>query len=275
MTSIDAHQHFWKYNPESHAWITDDMNSIRRDFQPEDLKPVLERNGLEASVVVQVDQTEDETMQLLAYADQHDFIAGVVGWVDLRDGNLESRLEHFSTFQKIRGFRHIVQGEKFGFLAQQSFVRGVRKLADFDYAYDLLLYHHQLPEAVVFAKQIPDTRIVIDHIAKPSIRTGDIAEWKKDITEIARHENICCKVSGMVTEARWPGWKYQDFVPYLDVVVEAFGTQRLIYGSDWPVCLVSASYDEQLSITRDYFQAFSPVEKSSIMGGNAKRFYKL
>jgi L-fuconolactonase len=272
---IDSHQHFWKYDSVRHSWISDDMRVIRKDFQPADLKPLLEKNHFEGCVAVQVDQTEDETLQLLSLSNQHEFIKGVVGWIDLRNANLSSRLEYFSSLKKLKGFRHIVQGEKPGFLAQNSFIRGVQMLNRYHFAYDLLVYHHQLPEALEFVRKIPDTKIVLDHLAKPSIATLDIHQWEKHMTAIAQLPNVYCKVSGMVTEAKWPGWKYQDFLPYLDVVMKAFGSKRLMYGSDWPVCLVAASYDQQLAIVQDYLSTVSESEKNMILGENAKRFYNL
>lgn len=273
--TIDAHQHFWKYDPGRHSWITDDMKAIRRDFQPEDLQPLLEMNDIEGCVVVQVDQTEDETLTLLSLANQHDFIKGVVGWIDLRNPNLDSRLQYFSSLKKLKGFRHIVQGEKPGFLLQRDFIDGVRQLARYDFSYDLLIYHHQLEEALDFVRQVPETRIVIDHLAKPSIATQNRKQWDIHMRAMAEAPNISCKVSGMVTEARWPGWKYEDFVPYLDGVMNAFGTGRLMYGSDWPVCLVAATYQEQLLIVKRYLQKLSSLEKNQIMGENAERFYNL
>lgn len=273
--TIDAHQHFWKYDPGRHSWITDDMKAIRRDFQPEDLQPLLEMNDIEGCVVVQVDQTEDETLALLSLANQHDFIKGVVGWIDLRNPNLDSRLQYFSSLKKLKGFRHIVQGEKPGFLLQRDFIEGVRQLARYDFSYDLLIYHHQLEEALEFVRQVPETRIVIDHLAKPSIATQNRKQWDIHMRAMAEAPNISCKVSGMVTEARWPGWKYEDFVPYLDGVMNAFGTGRLMYGSDWPVCLVAATYHEQLLIVKRYLQKFSALEKNQILGENAERFYNL
>lgn len=272
---IDAHHHFWKYEPSRHAWITDDMRAIRRDFQPGDLKPLLDKQHIEGSVVVQVDQTEDETLALLSLANQHDFIRGVVGWIDLRNENLHSRLEYFSSLKKLKGFRHIVQGEQPGFLRQPEFIKGVRQLADYHFTYDLLIYHHQMEEAVAFVRQVPNTPIVIDHIAKPSIATGERRQWETQMRELAAFSNVCCKVSGMVTEAKWSGWQYEDFVPYLEVVADAFGPRRLLYGSDWPVCLLAASYDEQFSIVRKYFNGFAASEKKAIFGENAKRFYNL
>ncbi|MGC1241600.1 MAG: amidohydrolase family protein [Chryseosolibacter sp.] len=272
---IDAHQHFWKYDATRHAWISDDMKAIRRDFQPGDLKPLLDKHGIAGCVAVQVDQTEDETRALLTLANQHNFIKGVVGWIDLRNANLESRLEYFSALKKLKGFRHIVQGEKPGFLSQPSFIAGVRRLHAHDFTYDLLVYHHQLEEAVAFVKQVPDTKIVVDHLAKPAIARQSIRDWEKQVRRLAAFPNICCKLSGIVTEATWPGWKYEDFVPYLDVVTDAFGADRLMYGSDWPVCLVAATYDQQLSIIQKYLAAFPESEKKQILGENAKRFYNL
>ncbi|MEX2233661.1 MAG: amidohydrolase family protein [Cyclobacteriaceae bacterium] len=275
MPNIDSHQHFWKYDAVRHSWINDDMKVIRRDFFPADLEPLLQRHNIDGSVVVQVDQTEDETLSLLALANQHDFIKGVVGWIDLRNLNLESRLEYFSSLKKLKGFRHIVQGEKPGFMSQPAFIGGVQKLPHYNFTYDLLLYHHQLGEALTFVKQLPKTKIVIDHLAKPSIATSDLKQWEVHMKAMAAFHNVYCKISGMVTEARRAEWRDEDFVPYLDVVIQAFGTNRVMYGSDWPVCLVAASYDQQFSIVKEYLRTFSDPEKSNILGENAKRFYNL
>lgn len=272
---VDAHQHFWKYHPERHAWISDEMRAIRKDFQPLDLKPLLEKNEIEGCVVVQVDQTEDETLQLLALGNQYAFIKGVVGWIDLRNESLASRLEYFSKLKKLKGFRHIVQGEKPGFLLQPEFIRGVQLLERFGFTYDLLIYHHQLKEALTFLKHVPGTAIVVDHLAKPPIAVGEVDAWSARMKSVAQFPNVYCKVSGMVTEARWADWKYEDFLPYLDVAFNAFGTRRVMYGSDWPVCLLAASYDDQLSIVMQYIQNLSPAEKKDVLGGNAKRFYNL
>lgn len=251
------------------------MRVIRRDFQPLDLKPLLDKNNIDGCVVVQVDQTEDETLQLLSLANQYAFIKGVVGWIDLRNEDLASRLEYFATLNDLKGFRHIVQAEKPGFLLHPGFIKGVRMLQRFGFTYDLLIYHHQLDEALTFLKQVPDTAIVIDHLAKPPIASGDVNVWATRMKKAAQFPNVYCKVSGMVTEGRWPGWTYDHFVPYLDVVLEAFGVERLMYGSDWPVCLVAASYDAQFSIVKQYINRLSPAEKDGILGGNAKRFYNL
>lgn len=275
MPAIDAHQHFWKYSPVKDAWITDDMKIIQRDFLPNDLAPVLASNGIDGCVAVQADQSEEETRFLLSLADEHDFIKGVVGWGDLRADNLSERLTYFSKYKKLKGFRHIIQGEPAGFMSDRKFIQGVKKLADFNFTYDLLLYHHQLPEAIQFVQQLPEVKIVVDHLAKPSIRTGDIAAWKRDIASLAAFKNIHCKVSGMVTEADWKNWKANDFTPYLDVLFSAFGAERILYGSDWPVCLVAATYQQQLSIAQTYLSTFSEHEKTLVMGENARKFYNL
>jgi L-fuconolactonase len=272
---IDAHHHFWHYDAARHAWITDDMKAIRRDFLPGDLQPLLEQHDIDGSVVVQVDQTEDETLSLLSMSNHLDFIKGVVGWIDLRNPDVDSRLAYFSSLKKLKGFRHIVQAERPGFLLQPDFIKGVQRLARYGLTYDLLVYHYQLEDALEFVRRTPETKIVIDHLAKPSIATQDRKQWEIHMREMAELPNVYSKVSGMVTEARWQGWKYNDFVPYLDAVMNAFGTGRLMYGSDWPVCLVAASYEQQFSIIQQYLKAFSAAEKNQILGGNARRFYNL
>src|SRR5690606_29304471 len=271
MTMIDAHQHFWKYDPHRHDWINDDMRVIQKDFTPPDLAPLLAENGFEGCVLVQVDQTEEETRQLLAWADEFSFIRGVVGWIDLCDSALDRRLEHYAGRTKLKGFRHIIQGEQPGFMDRPELVRGVRKLHESGYTFDLLIYHHQLEEALRFVRQIPDTPIVVDHIAKPSIATGEIQEWERHIRAMAALPNVCCKVSGMVTEANWSSWRIDDFLPYLECVADAFGADRLMYGSDWPVCLVAATYGEQLNIVKQFCQRFSQEERNMILDRKSTR----
>ncbi len=272
---IDSHQHFWKFDSARHAWISDEMKIIRRDFLPVDLEPLLQKHDIEGCVAVQVDQTEDETLSLLALANQHPFIKGVVGWIDLANPNLESRLEYFTTLKKLKGFRHIVQGEKPGFLLQPAFIKGLKKLQRFNFTYDLLVYHHQLEDALAFLDQVSETRIVVDHLAKPAIKSREKALWQKHMTALSAYENVYCKVSGMVTEADMKNWKYEDLLPYLDIIFSVFGTNRLMYGSDWPVCLLAATYDQQFSVLQTYLKSFSESEKQLVLGENAKRFYNL
>jgi L-fuconolactonase len=251
------------------------MKRIQRDFLPRDLEPLLRKNQMHGCVAVQVDQTEEENFFLLDLAARHEFIKGVVGWIDLRAPDLDERLQYFSDHSKLKGFRHIVQGELKGFLSDPAFINGVKKLGVHNFTYDLLVYHHQLAEALAFVQQVPDVKIVVDHIAKPSIRTKEKTHWELNMAALATFQNVHCKLSGMVTEANWTNWDREDFEPFLDEVFEFFGTERLMYGSDWPVCLVAASYDDQFSIMNDYASRLTPSEKQKVFGDNAKRFYNL
>lgn len=273
---IDAHQHFWQYHPVKDAWITDDMKVIQEDFLPHHLQPVLQENGVDGCVAVQADQSETETGFLLDLAAQHSFIKGVVGWVDLRSDNLSERLEHFSSFKKLKGFRHIVQGEPDpAFILRTDFCKGIQALSKYDFTYDILLYPVQLPAVAAFVQQFPDQRLVIDHMAKPYCKTGDITEWETHMRAVAQHPHVYCKISGLVTEADWQNWEAAHFAPFLDVVLEAFGPERLMFGSDWPVCKLAASYTEVKGIVTDYISRLSATEKAGIMGENAIRFYGL
>ena len=273
--TIDAHQHFWHYNAKDYSWIDDSMRTIQRDFLPADLEPILKKNGFDGCVLVQVNQTEQENHDFLKFAVLYDFIKGVVGWVDLRAENLWEQLSYFKQFPKLKGFRHIVQGEPVGFMQQESFVKGIKKLVDFGYTYDILIYPKQLKDALHLVRECPDNKFVIDHIAKPDIKNKEISKWSNYMIEIAQHEHVFCKISGMVTEADWQKWKKEDFYIYLDWVLELFGTDRIMYGSDWPVCLVAGAYEDQLAIVQSYFAQLSKTEKDKLFGGNATRFYGL
>jgi L-fuconolactonase len=234
---IDAHQHFWQYDLNRDTWITDSMSALRRDFLPEDLRIELNRNQVDASIAVQTDSTEAETDFLLDLAEQHSFIAGVVGWIDLRGANLPARLEHYSRFAKLCGFRHIVQSEPDnGFLLRDDVVRGIGHLQQFGFTYDILIYPHQMRAALELMERLPRQHFIIDHIAKPRIRKTEIATqyangWASDLRAMASNPFAYCKVSGLVTEADWQAWHPDDFMPYLDVVFEAFGTDRILFGS--------------------------------------------
>ncbi|MHA4812300.1 amidohydrolase family protein [Flavitalea flava] len=276
-SKIDAHQHFWKFDPIRDSWIGPEMAVIQRDFLPDHLQPVLEAAGIEGCVVVQSDQSEDENDFQLAGAAKHNFIKGVVGWVDLQSPDVEERLAYYSRFPKMKGFRHVLQGEKDrALMLRPSFINGIRKLKKFGYTYDLLIYPDQLGYACELTAAHPDQLFVIDHIAKPYIKDNRITEeWKTAIRAFADQENVYCKISGMVTEADWTNWKPEDFRPYLDTVVEAFGTGRILFGSDWPVCLVAGSYEKVMQIVRDYFSSFSKEEQADFFGGNATGFYHL
>jgi L-fuconolactonase len=273
--TIDAHQHFWYYNEAVYAWIDESMQAIRRDFLPADLEPILKKNGFDGCVLVQVNQSEQENHDFLKFTSLYDFIKGVVGWIDLRAENLEEKLTYFSQFDKLKGFRHIVQGEPVGFMQQESFIRGIKKLGEFGYTYDILIYPKQLKDALHLVRECPANKFVIDHIAKPDIKHQEISKWSNYMKEIARYEHVFCKVSGMVTEADWYKWKKEDFYIYLDCILEFFGVDRIMYGSDWPVCLVAGAYEEQLSIVQSYFEKLSTTEKNKLFGDNATRFYGL
>lgn len=252
------------------------MKVIQRDFLPSDLLPILQANKIDGCVSVQADQIEEETNFLLELSDNQDFIKAVVGWVDLRADNIFERLEHYSQFKKLKGFRHIVQGENDSeFMLRPQFKNGIAELGMYDFTYDILIYHHQLEQANQFVKLFPEQKFVLDHIAKPDIKSGEYALWQTNIKKLALHQNVYCKISGMVTEGEWKDWKISDFKIYLDTVVKAFGTDRLMYGSDFPVCLLAATYEEQLNIVQAYFSEFTTLEKKKIMGENAVKFYGL
>lgn len=273
---IDAHQHFWRYNPDRHGWITDEMAAIRRDFLPKELEQLYRHNDIDGCVAVQVDQVESENEFFLAFSRKYPFIKGIVGWVDLQNANIKERLEHYSSEKTMKGFRHIVQGESDpNFLLGQDFCRGVALLNAYNFTYDILVYHYQLVQVEPFIAKFPNQPFIIDHIAKPAIAKHEIAQWEKYMRAIARHENVYCKLSGMVTEADIRNWTYDDLAPYLDVVLDCFGPARLVYGSDWPVCLVAATYEEQFGVVQKAIEKLSPTEKKKILGENAIRFYHL
>lgn len=276
MQKIDAHQHFWHFDPVRDSWITEEMAVIRRDFLPQDLEPVLQQHGFDGCVVVQADPSPAENLFQLANARNHDFIKGVVGWVDLWDKDVADQLANLKQYPKLKGFRAILQGAADpALMLQPAFQRGLRQLARFGYTYDILIYANQLRYIPELVAAFPDQPFVVDHLAKPEIKKGDIAGWRREIQAVAAHENVSCKVSGLVTEADWHHWQPADFRPYLDTVVDAFGPERLLYGSDWPVCLVAASYTQMLNLVQDYFAGFSPAEQDLIFGGNAVKFYGL
>lgn len=273
---IDSHQHFWQYDPGRDGWITDEMAVLKRDFLPNDLIPLMRANGIDASIAVQADQSEEETRFLLELADRYAEIAGIVGWVNLCSENVRARLQHFSQFRKLRGFRHIVQAEPDErFLLRKDFLRGVEALAEFGFTYDILTYARHLPVVNEFVRQFPRQKFVVDHLGKPAIKAQEIELWKPELRALAENPNVFCKLSGMVVEADWRSWKPADFDPYLDVVFAAFGVDRLMFGSDWPVCLLAASYAQVKEVISNYMRDFSEVEKEKIFGLNAARFYGL
>ncbi len=276
MQRIDAHQHFWIFDPVRDSWINDDMAVIQRDFLPADLEPILKENNIDACIAVQADQSEAQNDFLLGLAADNYFIKGVVGWVDLRAKNIDDRLNFYSGFDKLKGFRHVLQGEEDRALVLRSeFRNGIEKLEKYGFTYDILIFPDQLKYVPAFVSAFPDQKFVIDHIAKPDIKNKKITDWAKDIRAVAEHKNVWCKVSGMVTEADWKNWTTDDFTPYLDVVFEAFGPQRVMFGSDWPVCQVAAPYGDMAGIVKKYTSTLSANEQALFWGGNAAYFYNI
>ena len=273
---IDSHQHFWKYEPVKHDWIDDDMSVIRRDFLPSDLAKVFQENSIDGCVAVQADQTLEETDFLIDLASINNFIKGIVGWVDLRAENIENVLEKYSTDKIVKGFRHVVQGEAdHNFLLRPNFSRGISLLEKYNFTYDILVFPHQLGSVLEFVKKFPNQKFVIDHIAKPYIKDGYFDGWATMMTAIGKHENVSCKMSGMVTEADFNTWTPEQIHPYMNVALEAFGSSRILFGSDWPVCLVAGNYSKIKKLTTDFISQLSQIEQNSIMGTNAIEFYNL
>jgi L-fuconolactonase len=269
---IDAHQHFWHYHPERHPWITPQMSVLRRDWLPEHLRPELAAAGLDACIAVQADSSERETHFLLDLAQDNPEIAGVVGWAELTSANIGDRLEHFAQFEKLKGFRHIAQSEPDDcFLVRDDFLRGISSLEAFSFTYDILIYPRQLPAAAELVRRFPRQPFVIDHLAKPSIKTGEMEPWKTLMRKVAESDNVFCKLSGMVTEASWTDWTPADFLPYLDVVFEAFGPRRLMFGSDWPVCRLAGSYAQ----VKQLIAGYASSDHDQLLGLTASRFYGL
>lgn len=272
---IDSHVHFWQYEPVKDAWITDEMKVIQRDFLPNDLALVLNQNGMDGCIAIQADQSEAETQFLLDLAAQHSHIKGVVGWVDLSAKQLEERLAYFSQYQKLKGWRHIVQAEPKGFLNDQDFRKGIACLQKYNYTYDLLIYPQQIKEAIGLIAQFPDQAFVIDHGAKPNIKNKELVAWQNDIKLIAQHQNTYCKLSGLLTEADWLNWNEKEIYTYLDVLFDNFGTHRLMFGSDWPVMLLAGKYGEWKNLIALYLNQFSQEEQAAIFSTNAIQFYNL
>ncbi|MHB1922243.1 MAG: amidohydrolase family protein [Chitinophagaceae bacterium] len=271
---IDSHQHFWKFDPGRDTWITPEMGKIRRDFLPEDLIPCLKSQSIDGCMTIQTNQTEKETDFLISLAEKYDFIVGVIGWVDLRHPGIVERLNFYSSFKKLKGFRHIVQNEDNKFLLNQDFCRGIATLIKFNFTFDILIYPSQLPAAIRFVDQFPEQKFVIDHMAKPLIREGIWEPWATQIRKISSYKNVYCKVSGMVTEADWNKHSQQDFLPYLNWVFDCFGTDRLMFGSDWPVCLLAEPYSGTISMLREFMSNYHEEEVTKVFGGNAIKFYQ-
>lgn len=273
---IDAHHHLWHYSAEEYDWIDDSMAILRRDFLPDDLAAEMHTAGVDGAIAIQARQTLEETRWLLSLAERSDVIRGVVGWAPLMEKNFAASLEKLSVNPKLKGLRHVVQAEPDEkFLLRKDFNEGIETMRRTGLVYDILIYERHLLQTIEFVDLHPDQAFVLDHIAKPRIREGKLEPWAERMRELAKRENVSCKLSGMVTEADWSQWTPASLRPYLDVVVEAFGPRRLMAGSDWPVCLVACGYAQWFGVLGEYFSAFSEEERSAIFGENATRMYQL
>lgn len=272
---IDTHQHYWQYDPAEYGWIDDSMAALRCDFLPVDAHREMAAANVQTSIAVQARQTLEETQWLLELAEENPFIAGVVGWVDLQAPDIDEQLDRLSKHARLVGVRHVVQGEPDGFLERPAFLRGVGCLERYDLTYDILVYAPQLPGALAFARGFPRQRFVLDHLGKPDIKGNRFREWRRDFDLLAALPNVCCKLSGLVTEAEWGSWTRPQLGPYLDTALEAFGPSRLMIGSDWPVCTVAASYQTVIGLVREAIGEYSTSEQAQILEGTARDFFHL
>lgn len=273
---IDCHQHFWRYNPSSHAWIDSTMGVLKKDFLPEDLEPLLQDHGIDGCIAIQADQSDAETDSLLKCAEEHPFIKGVVGWLDLCAEDIGEKLQEYAKNPLLKGLRHVVQDEPDDyFMLRPEFQRGLSLLEKHGLTYDILIYPKHLSPALELVKLFSDQSFVLDHIAKPNINGKIDSHWEHYIGELGKRKNVYCKASGMVTEAAWGKWSKKDFIPYLDVVFDSFGAERIMFGSDWPVCLLSAEYGQVKDILIQYLTQYPKESQEQVMGLNAQKFYRI
>jgi L-fuconolactonase len=274
--TIDAHHHLWRYTPLEFGWIDEPMQALRRDFLPEDLKTAMATAGVDGSIAVQARQTLEETRWLLDLAEATDAIRGVVGWAPIAGEEFPGCMEEFDGREKLKGLRHVIQGEKDEhYVLREDFNSGIRTLAGSGLVYEILIYERHLADTIYFVDEHPEQVFVLDHVAKPLIAAGRLEPWAARMRELALRQNVWCKVSGMVTEAKWDAWSPETLKPYLDVAVDAFGPERLMAGSDWPACLVASGYAQWWQVLRDYFAEFSEAERAAVFGGTAINVYGL
>lgn len=272
---IDAHQHFWKFDPVRDSWIDNSMQAIQKDFLPNDLFPILKSNNIQGCIAIQANESEEENDFLLILADENDFIKGVVGWLDFFDDDFDEKLAFYSQNRRFKGLRHILQGKATGFFLQDKFKQSLGKIERYNLTYDFLVFENQLPEVIELVKHFPNQRFVLDHIGKPKISLGVDENWVANIKQLSQFKNVYCKISGMVTETENWNWTTSDFYYFIDVVVNAFGVERILYGSDWPVCNLAAEYEQVLAIVASCFKKHSEDDVNKIMGDNARKFYNI
>jgi L-fuconolactonase len=272
---IDAHQHFWDYDPAEYDWIDDSMGILKRNFSPADLKHEMSRSAVDRSIAVQARQTLGETRWLLDLADEHPFIAGVIGWVDLQSATVDAELEQMASHPRLLGVRHVAQSEPPGFLSSAGFRRGLGRLERYGLTYDVLVYPPQLPEVVDLVRDFPSQRFVLDHLGKPDIKGGGYQSWRRHFEELASFPHVWCKLSGLVTEADWRTWTAEQLRPYIETALECFGPERLMIGSDWPVCTLASPYPRALAVVEDAVAGCSSKERASILGGTAQHLWNL
>ena len=273
---VDAHQHFWNYSTADYGWIDDSMKVLRRDFLPQHLSPILQQHGMDGSVAVQARQSEQETDWLLQLAADNASVLGVVGWIDLCDAALQDKLSRFKGNGLLKGFRHVLQDEPDDdFMLRTEFINGVEKLNENGYCYDILVFSRQLHAVEKFVSRLPPLPLVVDHIAKPVIVNGEWEPWAGHMARLARHQHVYCKLSGMVTEADWGRWTPATFEKYIRHVFECFGPDRVMFGSDWPVCTVAAEYHQVLKILDEFISRTAPESRNAVFGETAAAFYQL
>lgn len=272
---IDSHQHFWKYDPKKQDWIDSSMEVLKQNYLPQDLIPILENHQIDGSIVVQAEESFRETAWLLDLCEEEEKILGIVGWADLAKDDLDRDLDQFASFAKLKGYREVLQSKPSPYFLKPEFIRGLGKLAKRGYSYDVLLRSSQLEAGVELIKKAPEMPLVVDHLAKPEIKLGIWRDWRKQMSLLAEREYISCKLSGMVTEADWKNWKAHDLRIYLDTCLELFGPKRLMFGSDWPVCLLAADYSQVAEVLADFLAPLSSSEKAWIWGKSAMEFYNI
>ena len=273
---IDSHQHFWNYDPIRDIWIDNSMAILKRNFLPKDLKKIYQINSIEGCVAVQADQSEEETIFLLDQASKNSFIKGVVGWLDIKSSKLNDLLSYYKKYSAFKGLRHIVQNEKdVNFMLKSDFQRGLSCLKEYNLTYDILIKEHQMDQAIKMVKKNPNQIFILDHIGKPKISKNVDSTWIKNINELSLNENVFCKISGLVTETKFFKWEIDDFKPFLDLIFDCFGVDRVMYGSDWPVCLIASTFEDTINIVKNHISSFSDNEKNKIMSLNAIKAYNL